>query len=513
MSIALSEGEYQLLEHQYLISRTDLDSKISYVNQTFIEVSAYTEAELLGSTNELFRHPDMPSAVFDDIWATLKAGKIWSGIMKHRRKGGAFFWAQATISPMLLGARVVGYTTARTRPNPALLSQAAAAYALMRGPGPVRGLRIFGGSIRRTGLAGWGERIASPTICARPAALMLCSAAGLLCLGALPFYGMIAAYPAALLFAAQLGVSWRLQRALLPLGAAHELCRKVSAGDLSSPAAAPPRGDLDGLAGSLSTMQQSLRGVVRHVSDGTASVAEAARNIDAGNRRLSRQTEQQAAALQQAAATMAQLAGTVQQNAAGAGEATRLAGNTATLAIQGSDAIQLLVGQIQDMAVGAASIEEFISVIHGVAFQTNVLALNAAVEAARAGEQGRGFAVVAAEVRNLAQRSAAAAQQISTLIKGSAGQISEAKRLGACAAQTMGEVVTAARVVSELGDKIAVASAEQSSGIAQLSEAVAHMDLTTQRNAMHVGQLSTTAAELAEQSRVLNNAVAVFYFS
>jgi len=178
MSIALSEGEYQLLEHQYLISRTDLDSKISYVNQTFIEVSAYTEAELLGSTNELFRHPDMPSAVFDDIWATLKAGKIWSGIMKHRRKGGAFFWAQATISPMLLGARVVGYTTARTRPNPALLSQAAAAYALMRGPGPVRGLRIFGGSIRRTGLAGWGERIASPTICARPAALMLCSAAG-----------------------------------------------------------------------------------------------------------------------------------------------------------------------------------------------------------------------------------------------------------------------------------------------------------------------------------------------
>jgi len=260
-------------------------------------------------------------------------------------------------------------------------------------------------------------------------------------------------------------------------------------------------------------MQQSLRGVVRHVSDGTASVAEAARNIDAGNRRLSRQTEQQAAALQQAAATMAQLAGTVQQNAAGAGEATRLAGNTATLAIQGSDAIQLLVGQIQDMAVGAASIEEFISVIHGVAFQTNVLALNAAVEAARAGEQGRGFAVVAAEVRNLAQRSAAAAQQISTLIKGSAGQISEAKRLGACAAQTMGEVVTAARVVSELGDKIAVASAEQSSGIAQLSEAVAHMDLTTQRNAMHVGQLSTTAAELAEQSRVLNNAVAVFYFS
>ncbi|OFA03456.1 methyl-accepting chemotaxis protein [Duganella phyllosphaerae] len=503
--------EVPLLADQFLISRTDAASKISYVNRTFLDVSGFSEAELLGATNDLFRHPDMPDAVFADIWKTLKGGGIWSGIMKHRRKGGGFFWVQATISPMLANGRLLGYTTVRTRPEPALLHRTAAFYTLLRKSGRARGLRLHGGALQRTGLAGCLDRIARPTLAARSTMVMACAAAGLLCLAALPYSGAVAASLAALLFAAQLGAAWRLRCALQHLLPAHALCRKLSAGDLGLPVKAPPRGALDGLAASLSIMQQSLREVVRQVGAGSASVAAAARAIDEGNRSLSGQTEQQAAALQQAAATMAELADTVRQNAAGAGEATRLAGATVALATRGSDAVQLLAVQIEQMAAGAAGIAEFIDVIDGVAFQTNVLALNAAVEAARAGQEGRGFAVVAAEVRNLAQRSAAAAQQIGILIKSETEQIAEARRLGAQATLTLREVVQAAHVVSDLGGQIAIASAEQSDGIAQLHQAVANIDEATQRNAAHVEELSATAAELTGQSWALNNTLAVFH--
>ena len=495
--------EYPLLADQFLIPRTDADSKISYVNRTFLDVSGSSEAELLGATNELFRHPDMPDAVFADIWNTLKGGSIWSGIMKHRRKGGDFFWVQATISPMLADGRLLGYTTVRTRPEPALLHHTAA-YALMRKSGRAGGLRLHGGALRRTGLAGCFDRFARPTLAARPTMVMACSAAGLFCLAALPNSGPVAVWLVALLFAAQLGTGWRLRRVLQQLLPAHELCPKFGAGNLSLPATAPPHGALDGLAGSLSIMQQSLRELVRQVGGGSASVAAAARAIDEGNRSLACQTEQQAAALQQAAATMAQLAGTVRQNAAGAGEAKKLAGATVALATRGSDAVQLLADQLGQMAAGAAGIAEFIGVIDGVAFQTNVLALNAAVEAARAGQQGRSFAVVAAEVRNLAQ-------QIGILIKAATGQIAEASRLGAQATLTLQEVAQAAHVVSDLGGRIAIASAEQSDGIAQLHQAVAHMDEATQRNAAHVEELLATAAELAGQSWALNNTLAVFH--
>jgi aerotaxis receptor len=400
--------EYPLLADQFLISRTDAGSKISYVKWTFLDVSGYSEAELLGATNDLFRHPDMPDAVFADIWNTLKGGSIWSGIMKHRRKGGGFFGVQATISPMLADGRLLGYTTVRTRPEPALLHHTAA-YALMRKSGRAGGLRLHGGALRRSGLAGCFDRFARPTLAARPTMVMACSAAGLFCLAALPYSGPVAVWLVALLFAAQLGTGWRLRRALQQLLPAHELCPKLGAGNLSLPATAPPHGALDGLACSLSIMQQSLRELVRQVGGG------------------------------------------------------------------------------------------------------NVLALNAAVEAARAGQQGRGFAVVAAEVRNLAQRSAAVAQQIGILIKAATGQIAEASRLGAQATLALQEVVQAAHVVSDLGGRIAIASAEQSDGIAQLHQAVAHMDEATQRNAAHVEELLATAAELAGQSWALNNTLAVFH--
>ncbi|SFV13366.1 methyl-accepting chemotaxis protein [Pseudoduganella namucuonensis] len=499
---------------QHLISRTDLASRIRYVNQTFVHVSGYDEAELLGATNELFRHPDTPAAVFDDIWATLKAGRVWSGVMAHRRKDGASFWAHATISPLHIDGRLAGYTTVRSAPGEQALRLAVDAYSRLRAARPGRGPRLRGGAIHLPGPSGWLAALAARPLHARAGTMAACSAAGLLCLGALPYSGAAAAWGAGALFAVQLAAGWRLRRALLPLRSAHDLCRQVTAGDLGDGPATAPRfaaDSLDGLSGSVHAMRQSLGAVMRQVASGAVSVAEAAGEIDDGNRRLSAQTEQQAAALQEAAATMAQLAVTVRQNAAGAGEATRLAANTAALAGAGSGAVRQLVGRIDGMAAGAASIAEFIGEINGVALQTNILALNAAVEAARAGEQGRGFAVVATEVRMLAQRSAAAAEQIGLLIRETVAQIADAGRLGADAAGKMEEVVQAARLVSDLGGGISAASAEQSGGIAQLSQAVAHMDQATQRNAAQVERLAVTASALAGQAGALRGAVAVFH--
>lgn len=508
-----SAAEYKVLEHQYLISRTDLNSRITYVNETFIEVSGYTEADLLGATNGLFRHPDMPDAVFDDIWATLKANRIWSGIMKHLRKDGGFFWVLATISPIIVAGKTVGYTTVRTQSHPTHLKRASEVYSLLK-RGRLRGVKLSGGNIYQTGLAGWLKRVTRPTIRSRLTRMILLSMIGLLCVGSLPYFEKNAAYVLAMLFAVLLMTSWRLHSSILaPLSTANDLCKKLSAGDLSEKIDAKFDNEIGWLISSLNTMQKSFATVVRQVFSGTSSVEFSAQEINAGNMDLSQQTEQQAAALQETAATMEQLTGTVKQNAKNAEQASQLAVKTSNIATRGGEDVQQVVDKIHSIANSAKRIEDFINVIDGVAFQTNVLALNAAVEAARAGAQGRGFAVVAAEVRNLAQRSAAASKEIKELIKDSVSEIDEAGQLGERAAQTMDEIVHAVKIVSDLMSKIATASMEQSSGIEQITLAVAHMDQATQSNASFVEQLSATAASLEKQSSTLKNSVAVFHFS
>lgn len=508
-----SAAEYKVHEHQYLISRTDLNSCITYVNDTFSEVSGYTGAELLGATNGMFRHPDMPDAVFDDIWVTLKANRIWSGIMKHRRKDGGFFWVLATISPLVVAGRTVGYTTVRTQPHPAHLRRASEVYSQLK-RGRLPGVKLSDGKICRTGLAGWLKRVTRPTIRARLTRMIILSMIGLVCVGVLPYFGKDAAYLSAMLFAVLLMTSWRLHRSILaPLSTANDLCRKLSAGDLSEKIDAKFDDEIGWLIGSLNTMQKSFASVVLQVFSGTSSVEVSAQEINAGNMDLSHQTEQQAAALQETAAAMEQLTSTVKQNANSAEQASQLAVKTSNIATRGGEDVQQVVDKIHSIASGNKKIENFINVIDGVAFQTNVLALNAAVEAARAGPEGRGFAVVAAEVRSLAQRSAAASREIKELIKNSVKEVADAAQLSVRAAQTTGEIVHAVKMVSDLMSQIATASMEQSGGIEQITLAVAHMDQATQRNAHFVEQLAATAASLEKQSSALKNSVAVFHLS
>jgi methyl-accepting chemotaxis protein len=291
--------------------------------------------------------------------------------------------------------------------------------------------------------------------------------------------------------------------------AAVAVAQAVAAGDLTS-SITLREGDSTSLMHSLQAMQQSLVGAVAQVRRGSESVASASMQIAQGNQDLSGRTEQQAASLQQTAATMDELGSTVRNNADNAHQANELAQGAARVAQQGGAVVGQVVATMQGINDSSRTIAEIVAVIDGIAFQTNILALNAAVEAARAGEQGRGFAVVAAEVRSLAQRSAAAAKEVKQLINASVERVAQGTAQVGEAGATMQEIVAAIGRVSAIVAEIASASKEQSSGVSQVCDAVTGMDQATQQNAALVEESAAAAESLNQQAQQLVQAVAVF---
>ena len=260
----------------------------------------------------------------------------------------------------------------------------------------------------------------------------------------------------------------------------------------------------------LTRVQEALTAAVTNVRQGSENVATASAEIAQGNQDLSNRTEQQACALEETAATMDELGSTVRNNADNAKQANQLALGASAVALQGGTVVGQVVETMKGINDSSRRIADIISVIDGIAFQTNILALNAAVEAARAGEQGRGFAVVAGEVRSLAQRSADAAKEIKLLINASVERVEHGTALVDQAGKTMGEIVGAIKRVTDIVGEISSASAEQSSGVAQVGEAVTQMDQATQQNAALVEESAAAAESMKQQAHQLVEAVAVF---
>ena len=269
-------------------------------------------------------------------------------------------------------------------------------------------------------------------------------------------------------------------------------------------------GDNASVMSQLKAMQQNLTQVVTQVRQGSESLAIASAEIAQGNQDLSARTESQASALEQTAASMAQLGATVNQNADSARQANQLAMSASTVAVQGGVVVAEVVTTMRGINESSHRIADIISVIDGIAFQTNILALNAAVEAARAGEQGRGFAVVASEVRSLAGRSADAAKEIKSLISASVERVAHGTTLVDQAGATMAEVVNSIRRVTDIMGEISAASSEQSKAVSQVGNAVSQMDQATQQNAALVEEMAAAASSLKSQAQELVQTVAVF---
>ncbi|MGK5077223.1 methyl-accepting chemotaxis protein [Janthinobacterium sp. HLX7-2] len=305
--------------------------------------------------------------------------------------------------------------------------------------------------------------------------------------------------------------AWLLTMGIVrPLRTAVEIARKVADGDLTAQIDASAKDETGQLLLALKDMNTSLLNIVGEVRSGTDSIATSSTQIAAGNQDLSSRTEEQAGSLEETASSMEELTSTVKQNADNARQANQLAASAAQVAVKGGAVVAQVVGTMESINSSSKKIVDIISVIDGIAFQTNILALNAAVEAARAGEQGRGFAVVASEVRNLAQRSASAAKEIKTLIGASVEQVNAGSMLVAQAGSTMNDIVDSVQRVSDIITEITAASSEQSVGIDEINRAIGQMDAVTQQNAALVEESAAAAESMQHQAHNLAQVVSVF---
>jgi aerotaxis receptor len=507
----VTQHEYQFPEGVTLMSTTDTQSHIQYANEAFVEVSGFAREEIVGQPHNAVRHPDMPVEAYADMWATLKAGQSWTALVKNRRKNGDHYWVRANATPMVRGGVVTGYMSVRTKPRADEVAAAEALYKRFR-EGTAKGLAFYKGIVVRTGLLGWTSMF--QTLSIRGRLRLACGLAALIGLGAAtaagvagPVLGMVAA---GILGGALLNYVMLARQLAAPLELILKEAETVASGQTAHTTSLDRVDELGMLMRAVNQAGLNLRCLVDDVAARSEVVASASVQIASGNNDLSSRTESQASALEETAASMEQFSSTVKQNADNSRQANQLAQTASTVAVKGGEVVAEVVDTMKGINDSSKKIADIISVIDGIAFQTNILALNAAVEAARAGEQGRGFAVVAGEVRSLAGRSAEAAKEIKSLITASVERVAQGSALVDQAGTTMNEVVTAIRRVTDLVGEITVASNEQSQGVMQVGEAITLLDQSTQQNAALVEESAAAADSMKQQANQLVSAVNVY---
>lgn len=517
LNTPVNDVEHQLSDKQTIVSATDLKGNITYANPYFVEVSGYTKEELIGAPQNILRHPDMPAAAFADLWATIKSGMPWTGMVKNRRKNGDYYWVLANVTPVVEDGKPVGYMSVRTKPS---REQVAAAAALYRDAAKGRKLVLRQGRVIRSE---WLDRILSIARVSLGLRIGLTMSFLLVVTGILGWtawssqplasaglniwFGALSAVAMAVI-----ALFWRFLASSIaePLRQAVKATQAMAGGDMTSTIETDRTDDMAQLLRARRQMNINLHSIIGDVRNNFEQMQSAARELSVGNTDLSGRTDSQAAALEQTAASMEELSATVKQNADRTMASNGVAAAALATAEKGGAVMQQVVATIAEISESSAKISDIVGIIDGIASQTNLLALNAAVEAARAGEAGRGFAVVATEVRDLAQRSAAAAMEIKTLIAGSVEKVKAGTVLANQAGATMKEIIEAVNGVTAIMEQISSSSVEQSGGIGQVNDAVTQMDEVTQQNAALVEQAARATSGLEEQARTLMEALAVF---
>ncbi len=510
--------EFPFPSGETLVSTTDLKGRILYCNAAFVTVSGFSREELLGQPHNIVRHPDMPEEAYRDMWQTISSGMPWSAPVKNRRRDGSYYWVLANVTPLMDGDRPSGYMSVRTQAAREQVVAAEQLYASMRAEkaaGQHLTVLIEGevhintplARLRRACRIGLPGRMAGVTGAVVATCVAVTSGLG----GSSMFSLAVAAEIAgAALLGAAVGGLWLSRMSVGPLEDMVRMANRMAAGDLTQTFTGNGQDTLGRLGKALSQLNVNLRSIVRDARSEVHQMRDATREIAAGNQDLSARTESQAASLEETASSMEQITSTVRNSASSAQQAAQLASEASAVTQRGSDAIDEVTRTMHTISEASRRIGEIISVIDGIAFQTNILALNAAVEAARAGEQGRGFAVVASEVRSLAQRTSGAAREIKQLIEDSAQKVDAGNRLTEEARKTMDGALATVQRVSHVIEEISTGASEQLSGISQVNEAVSQMDSITQQNAALVEQIAASAVQLQKQAVAVSESVQVF---
>lgn len=515
----VTQIETRVRADQYLISKTDKKGRITYANPAFIEISGFTRDELIGKPHNLIRHPDMPAAAFKDLWDTLQAGRPWMGIVKNRRKDGGFYWVLANVTPITEGEEITGYASVRIRPTREQIEEAEDLYRRIN-EGTLAGYTLREGELVPTGWRRVLRALKAPFASGLRAGMLrmtlLSTLATLLATwfaatGGIPPHLQIPVLAA--LAACTLGTyayGWVVsQRVVQPLRSMTEIARQIAAGNLQLHIETDQGDESGELYFYVELMRRSLMGIAHDVHASVSAAVATAESLYLDNRNLAARNESQATALQETAAGMEELSATVEQNADNALQANRLSDESMRIARRGGEVVDAVVQSMGRIHESSLKIGDIVTLIETIAFQTNILALNAAVEAARAGEAGRGFAVVAGEVRSLAQKSAQAAKEIKALIEESVDRMREGAEEAERAGATMQEIVEAVTRVADLINEISVASGEQTSGLHQISHALAELDDATRGNVLFGRELGASIETLSEEALALRNAIEV----
>ncbi|HEX8477565.1 MAG TPA: PAS domain-containing protein, partial [Telluria sp.] len=358
-------------EGESIVSKTDLQGNITYANPCFIDISGYSEEELLGAPQNILRHPDMPAAAFADMWATLQAGLPWTGLVKNRCKNGNFYWVRANVTPVRERGRAVGYMSVRTRAEPEAVAAAEQVYRALR-EGTARGVRLHRGDVVQTGAAGLVTRLGSLSLHQKIGmgmvtlmATTVTLAAGAIHAGA----GNGVAIGAGVLGVAVAGGLWASLHhgVVAPLQEAINVARAIAAGDLSSKFSSASHDDVGQLLRALQQMNVNLTAAIGDVHANVNAIQAGTREIATGNMDLSARTETQASSLEQTASSMEQFAATVKQNAASAEEANQLATQASMIAREGSGTVREMVGTMDQISASSQKIVDIISLIDGIA--------------------------------------------------------------------------------------------------------------------------------------------------
>jgi aerotaxis receptor len=508
-----ADREVVLEDGKPIVSTTDLKGTLTYANSTYIEVSGFADEELRGRKQSSLYHADMPPAVDADMWRTVLSGEPWRGLVKHSSRDGGYFWCIANVTPVIEKGKTTGFMSVCTKPKRNQVDEAAQLYRTLKGNNP-DGVQILRGGEAPRGMRKLANLRRDITLAQRIG----------LCFGAMALMAMLMALHSmfgwsdrvlqvlgGLSFALALFGWYNLHQAIVaPIQASINAARILAGGDLTTRMAVDRHDELGQLQAFVRQLNLNLASIIGDIRINFALTRSTTTTVRAANVDLAARTEAQASNLEQTSASMGQITSTVSQTADNVNTASDVASEATALAERTGVAVTQVVAAMNDISSSSKQIVDIISLIDGIAFQTNILSLNAAVEAARAGESGRGFAVVASEVRNLAQRSAAAAKDIKALIDTSAGKIEAGATMATSAGQDMQAVIKAIGQVAAIMGEISTSTREQSKGINQVKDAIMQLDQVTHQNAQMVDEASAATGVLDVQAQAVAKALEVF---